>query len=220
MSLRRGSVLAAACGALLFLALPIATAGAAEPEAVDAAKGAGSETAFNSAKELGTADAWNAFLSNYPNGFYADLARAYLKKLTDQSAPASPAASASAGKAQEISCSESGKLRSQKSDVAALVTFVNNSSMYRSIQWIDFEGGFKDHGGLNPGERLTVETFVSHPWMVATGPGDCLQIFLPDAGLSTIELGPAGRRRPEEHARGKAAAEKGNRGLRQELQAA
>jgi hypothetical protein len=190
MSLRTGSVLAAACWALLFLTLPATTAGAEQPEAADAAKGAGSEAAFNSAKELGTADAWNAFLSNYPNGFYADLARAYLKKLTDQSAPASPAASTRAGKAQEVSCSESGKLRSQKSDVAALVTFVNNSSMYRSIQWIDFEGGFKAHGGLNPGERLTIETFVSHPWMIATGPGDCLQIFLPDAGLSTIELGP------------------------------
>ena len=43
--------------------------------------------AFESAKELGTAEAWNAFLSNYPSGFHADLARAYLKKLGDGSAP-------------------------------------------------------------------------------------------------------------------------------------
>ena len=40
--------------------------------------------AFESAKELGTADAWNAFIANYPSGFHADLARAYLKKLGDQ----------------------------------------------------------------------------------------------------------------------------------------
>lgn len=38
-------------------------------------------TAFESAKELGTAAAFDAFLANYPSGFYADLARAYLKKL-------------------------------------------------------------------------------------------------------------------------------------------
>jgi hypothetical protein len=37
--------------------------------------------AFDAAKELGTADAWNAFLESYPTGFHADLARAYLKKL-------------------------------------------------------------------------------------------------------------------------------------------
>ena len=37
--------------------------------------------AFEAAKELGTAEAWDAFLANFPTGFYADLARAYLKKL-------------------------------------------------------------------------------------------------------------------------------------------
>lgn len=37
--------------------------------------------AFESAKELGTAAAFNAFLRSYPSGFYGDLARAYLKKL-------------------------------------------------------------------------------------------------------------------------------------------
>lgn len=40
--------------------------------------------AFGSAKELGTPDAWNAFLKTYPSGFYADLARAYLQKLGEQ----------------------------------------------------------------------------------------------------------------------------------------
>lgn len=44
---------------------------------------AGNDTkkAFEAAKELGTRDAWNAFLRSYPNGFYADLARAYVKRL-------------------------------------------------------------------------------------------------------------------------------------------
>lgn len=40
-----------------------------------------SKEAFDAAKELGTAEAWNAFLKSYPEGFHADLARAYLKKL-------------------------------------------------------------------------------------------------------------------------------------------
>src|SRR5689334_14448257 len=37
--------------------------------------------AFEAAKELGTLEAWNAFLAAYPKGFHADLARAYVKKL-------------------------------------------------------------------------------------------------------------------------------------------
>jgi hypothetical protein len=39
------------------------------------------KAAFESAKELGTIEAWEAFLASYASGFYADLARAYVKKL-------------------------------------------------------------------------------------------------------------------------------------------
>lgn len=41
----------------------------------------GAQAAFNDAKELGTLEAWQAFLVSYPDGFLADLARAYIKKL-------------------------------------------------------------------------------------------------------------------------------------------
>jgi hypothetical protein len=46
--------------------------------------------AFEAAKELGTAAAWNAFLANYATGFHADLARAYLEKLSGQPQAAAP----------------------------------------------------------------------------------------------------------------------------------
>lgn len=62
-----------------------------------AADDAVEKQAFEAAKELGTVDAWDAFLSNYPKGFHADLARAYVKKLAaDQpaAAPSAPAAKA------------------------------------------------------------------------------------------------------------------------------
>ena len=66
--------------------------GRAQAETAEAA-----EKAFAAAKELGTAEAWNAFLANYPTGFHADLARAYLKKLEtpgDQPQTAAPAPAA------------------------------------------------------------------------------------------------------------------------------
>lgn len=40
--------------------------------------------AFSIAKELGTLDAWQAFLDNFSSGFRADLARAYVKRLSGQ----------------------------------------------------------------------------------------------------------------------------------------
>lgn len=48
------------------------------------------KSAFESAKELGTVEAWDAFLSNYPEGFYADLARAYVRKLAEAPTPYAP----------------------------------------------------------------------------------------------------------------------------------
>jgi Bacterial SH3 domain len=61
----------------------------AEPD--DAAE----KSAFEAAKELGTVEAWDAFLSNYPNGFRADLARAYVKGLASETPAQTPPAAAS-----------------------------------------------------------------------------------------------------------------------------
>jgi hypothetical protein len=83
--------LAAALLAVLICAgLPagFAPLGTVLAQAVDAER-----QAFEAAKELGTVEAWDAFLSNYPKGFHADLARAYVKKLAEQPAIAPPQAS-------------------------------------------------------------------------------------------------------------------------------
>lgn len=142
--------------------------------------------AFEVAKELGTEDAWNAFLGSYPTGFYADMARAYLKKVAEPSETIAPVPSSA--RASEHQCSERTALRSEKSSEPTKITFVNKSGMYRSFLWIDFEGNLQDYGGLNAGEQITFDTYRTHPWMVATGPGDCLQIFMPAAEPATVEL--------------------------------
>jgi len=45
-------------------------------------------------ESLGTVEAWDAFLSNYPTGFHADLARAYVKKLSETAPSPAPSQSA------------------------------------------------------------------------------------------------------------------------------
>jgi VHL beta domain len=193
MALRRLFLLQFAGAMVISLFVPIAAAGAGDAATgSQAAKGGDVEAAFNSSKELGTAEAWNAFLANYPAGFHADLARAYLKKLTGGGTSPSPQPDQSAAMrestAQEVSCAERNTMHSVNSDVPTKLTFVNTSGMYRALQWIDFKGAFKNSGGLNPGAQMTVDTFVTHPWMIATGPGDCLQIFMPGSVPATVEL--------------------------------
>jgi hypothetical protein len=62
----------------------------ANAQSVDAS----AKDAFEAARQLDTVEAWEAFLAHYPTGFYADLARAYLKKRKEASAtvPANPSA--------------------------------------------------------------------------------------------------------------------------------
>ncbi len=159
--------------------------------------------AFNTAKELGTVAAWNAYLKSYPTGFYADLARAYISKIesvgtattvkgnSGDQAPARDVAdtqTTTSPAAERLTCKSGGKLKSKSSSRAARVTFENRSGMYRSLQWINGKGEIKDIGGLNSGESITVDTFETHPWRISNGPGDCLEIFLPVAGTSTIVL--------------------------------
>ena len=55
------------------------------------ARNVSTKEAFEAAKELGTIEAWEAFLASFPDGFYADLARAYVKSLNDRGAASAPA---------------------------------------------------------------------------------------------------------------------------------
>ena len=164
---------------------PLAAMAQAQP--ADAEK-----QAFESAKELGTVEAWDAFLANYPTGFHADLARAYVKKLagaaTPTPLPAPPAASLPS--AREVACGEATKLRSELSKEPATIRFINQSNATLVIQWIDFKGALKEYGELQPGAELTQETFVTHPWIAAYQEGSCRQLFLPMPGGSVARLLP------------------------------
>jgi hypothetical protein len=150
--------------------------------------------AFEAAKALGTAKGWDAFLSHYPSGFHADLARAYLKKIAGPDAPPSPPAAAmSAGPsnpARELPCKDAKKLSSERSTQPAKIHFVNESGATLVIQWIDFKGNLKEYAQLKPGDDMTQDTFLSHPWIAAYQEGSCRQLFLPKEGVSLARLLP------------------------------
>jgi VHL beta domain len=152
--------------------------------------------AFEAAKELGTVEAWDAFLANYPTGFHADLARAYVKKLAGAATPppgpalASSQSAANLPPAQEVTCAKATKVRSELSKEPATIRFINQSDATLIIQWIDFKGAPKEYAELQPGAELTQETFVTHPWIAAYQEGSCRQLFLPADGASIARLLP------------------------------
>ena len=76
-----------ALAALSLVLLTAVCSTAAENRTLAQAPDLSAKEAFEAARELGTVEAWDAFLASYPKGFYADLARAYIKKLGGQVAP-------------------------------------------------------------------------------------------------------------------------------------
>ncbi|MGA7455928.1 MAG: hypothetical protein WBW51_01190 [Methyloceanibacter sp.] len=171
------------------------TFGDATPPGQSAAAGGDAEKeAFDSAKELGTVEAWEAFIANYPSGFRADLARAYIKKLgSAEPAAAPPASNVSTLIAEaDASCKDRSNLRSQNSKTPTKLTFINRSGAMRGILWLDFDGLPKDYANLQDREQVTLDTFMTHPWMVTDGPGNCLRIVLPQSAGTVVELGRGG----------------------------
>lgn len=90
--------------------------------------------------------------------------------------------------AAERSCLEVNSLRSLHSNVPMTLTFVNTSGMYRSLDWIDFQGQRKSYGGIQSGETKVQPTFETHVWILSTGPGDCTQVFIADPNNATVEV--------------------------------
>ncbi len=99
---------------------------------------------------------------------------------------------ASTANAADVSCKQLFKVKSANSNTAVAITFVNEAKTQRSLLWLDFSGRPKDYGNVAPGERKEISTFLTHPWMVATGPGDCLAILMPKAGDTVVRMGDAG----------------------------
>lgn len=90
--------------------------------------------------------------------------------------------------ATQVQCSERGKLRSQSSAQATILTFFNTSQKPRSLYWIDFDGSLKSYGIVQPGEEKVQETHVTHPWVITTDKGECVQMFMPSDENKLAEL--------------------------------
>jgi len=100
----------------------------------------------------------------------------------DRSTPLQPTAD------NPMTCEAYAGARSQNSQVPATLTFDNRTDGYRSILWLDFDGMPQQMAALNPGETSTINTYLTHPWMITDGPGNCLEIHMPQPGTTTFAI--------------------------------
>lgn len=91
------------------------------------------------------------------------------------------------------SCDTLAGVVSQNSDTPVRVTFRNLSDGYRAVMWIGFDGMPQNYAALNPGEEFTIDTFLTHPWMFTDGPGNCIEMFMPQLGVPVFNISAPGR---------------------------
>jgi hypothetical protein len=84
------------------------------------------------------------------------------------------------------SCSQPA--RSLESVTAVPVEFVNSSSQPRKLYWLDFSGARHLAGTMQPGQRVPMQTYVSHPWLVTDGSDTCLGVLVISRDSRRIEI--------------------------------
>jgi|SRR6218665_59477 len=82
--------------------------------------------------------------------------------------------------------STSPTIRSLRSDLMSLVTFISRTRRQVAIYWVDFLGRRVRYGVLNYGEHFPLTTYETHPWIFRdNNTGDVLvtsqghEIFMP-----------------------------------------
>ena len=86
------------------------------------------------------------------------------------------------------SCDALRDARSQESEIAVDMVFVNRSESYRNVLWVGFDGVPVNYANLDPGQQFSVRTYVSQPWMITDGPGNCIEMMMPQPGQTVFEI--------------------------------
>jgi hypothetical protein len=86
-------------------------------------------------------------------------------------------------------CTEEKELRSIHGRTHSAVHFINRSSQTVSIYWLDYAGARVPFSVLDPSQETTQPTYVTHPWLIADGSGNCIAIYLPQVETPVVTVG-------------------------------
>jgi len=90
-------------------------------------------------------------------------------------------------------CEMLGQVLSLNGNQPQQITLSNMTDAYRGVVWIDYNGNFVDMGGLNAGESITIDSYVTHPFMLTDGPGNCLELMVTTGGQSSFAITAPGQ---------------------------
>jgi hypothetical protein len=92
------------------------------------------------------------------------------------------------GPSGAVSCNEEKSLRSLDTMNPTTILFLNKASKSKRIYWLDFNGERKLYGTLQQGQSISIQTYITHPWVIANISDVCQAIYMPTTAPQTIEI--------------------------------
>jgi hypothetical protein len=81
--------------------------------------------------------------------------------------------------APAISCDEEKNLHSETTKSPASIGFSNVGTRTLRVYWLDHNGSRVLYGTLENGQVLGLQTYLTHPWVIADTKDNCIGIYLP-----------------------------------------
>jgi hypothetical protein len=97
---------------------------------------------------------------------------------TTPSGVAEQAAAAPSRNLQPLSCDQLPTLKSDQGDAATQVVFKNLKNIPVQVFWLDYSAHEQFYFELKPNTMELVQTYLSHPWVIRSVEGKCLDIFV------------------------------------------
>ncbi|PYL08311.1 MAG: hypothetical protein DME34_05075 [Verrucomicrobia bacterium] len=100
-------------------------------------------------------------------------------------------AAVSGSHTDEIACHDEGQLRSSFGLGSKQVSLRFENKLDRNFQifWLDYDGKRQPFGMLPARGTIDMDTFTSHPWLVADEQGRCTGIYVPQTRDEIVVVG-------------------------------
>jgi len=90
--------------------------------------------------------------------------------------------------ATDAKCQGESQLRSLDDSAKTKMKFTNHSKNTKRIYWLNYDGVRVLYAKLAPGRTYRVDTFLTHPWVITRGTGDCHAVYLPNKFPMAISI--------------------------------
>jgi uncharacterized caspase-like protein len=145
----------------------------------------GAQTAYEEAAKVGTIPAYQAIIDSYPGTVQAKIATAAIESLKNAQTATQSATEGQNDDPQLVlqktgTCRDEITLKSLKFDQKTSISFINSSNSHIHVYWKNYSGERILYGDLAPQQRLDIDTFVTHPWVITDESDHCIAVQFPD----------------------------------------